>query len=133
MSSLFIRDTAVVALTPAADHTEKRGYLVEIDGNGKSAIINSAADLPFGVIVDGQDSAVANAQDSIAVLGGNIGTVPMVAGAAITKGQRLQSQNDGTVIPDAAAGARVIVGRAMEDAAAGERFEAVGYAPIALS
>ena len=133
MSTLFIRDTAVVAVTPAADHREKRGFLVEIDGNGKAAVINSAADLPFGVILDGQNSSDANAQDSIGVLGGNLGTVPMVAGAAITKGQRLQAQNDGTVIPDAGSGARVIVGRALEDAAATERFEAVGFAPVALS
>lgn len=127
--SKFIRDTAVVALTPSADHSAARGRFVTYTGT-TAVLVTSAAAIPYGVIIDGEDPTNdPNAQDTIGVCGGNIGTVRLKAGGTIAAGALLQLTATGTVITDAATGARVIVGRAMESAVSGDLFEAIVIFP----
>jgi len=128
MSALFKRISAVVALIAIADHSDKAGHLVKLDG-GKAAINDSATAEAYGVLLDGEEEG---GSDSVAILGGNIGTVKFKAGGAITQGARLAQKNDGTVIVDPAAGDRVIVGKALEAAAEGELFEGIGVFPIVI-
>lgn len=124
--SKFAREYAVESLVAAADHSGSKGHFVELS-SGQAAIVNAATDVPYGIILVGETAGKA---DSIGVLGGNLGPVPVKAGGAISKGDFLELTANGDVVPDSGSGARVIVGRAMEDAADDERFEAVVFNPV---
>lgn len=130
MSALFKRAVAVDCLTPATDHSGKRGYLVKLDSNKNAALVSSAADIPYGVILDGEDI---NGKDSVAVLGGNLGTVVVKVQNAVTKGAKGVVYSDGRVAVDPGTGARVAVCLFMEDGTADELVEAIPLLPQALS
>lgn len=130
MSSGQVQTTAIEPIEAAADHSDKVGYFMEIDGNGKSAIVNSAADLPYGLILDGEE---AGGNDSVAVCGGNVGPVRVKVSGPVTKGSYGQLQNDGTAIVDSGAGARVIVCRFLEAGVAEERVKSILINPDARS
>ncbi len=126
MSAKYVKDLAIVAMTPTADHTALKGYLVA--NSGGNAAVNTSTTVPaLGVILDGEPTT---GKDAIALLGGNHGTVKLKAGGAITAFAKLQQKNDGTVIVDAGTGARVIVGLALEAAALNEIFEAMVIFPV---
>lgn len=127
--SKFARDSAVYALTPATDLSDKKGYLVTISGD-TATLSASASTHARGVILDGEATT---GKASIGILGGNIGPCQFRAGGTIVKGDLVQQHTDGTVLTDAATGARVIVGVAMEAAVSGELFEVVPTKPITLS
>jgi len=124
-----VKNNAIVSLTPAADQSAKEGYFVT-NSLGTATVSSSAADIPFGVILDGEDT---DGQSSVAVCGGFAGTCKVKASGTILEGALLQLHTDGSVITDAASGARVIVGRALEAAASGELIEAVIFRPDARS
>jgi hypothetical protein len=126
MSAKFVKDLAVIALVAAADHSAKKGFLVKFS-SGQAALNDSATVPAFGVILDGEAQG---GQDSIGVLGGNLGTVKLKAGGNITLGATLMQKNDGTVVVENTAIARAIVGIALEAAATDELFEAVVISPI---
>lgn len=129
MSSLLKRGNAIIAFTPSATHVDMEGYLVDLAAS--VATISSSASVPAkGVILEGQATT---GKSSIGILGALSGTVGLRAGGAITKGAEVQQHTDGTVITDAGAGARVIVGVALEDAVAGQLFEAAAHKPVARS
>lgn len=134
---MIARSNAVLPLTPAADHEGKEGFFVEVDGSGNAAIVNSAADLPFGVITEGFSNANAAAKDSIAVgAGGFAGTVKVKLNSApgtVVAGTNLELAADGTVLEDSGIGARVIVAQAVEAGVGDELIEAVIFKPVALS
>jgi len=130
MSSGQIQTLAVESIEAAADHKEKRGFFVEIDGNGKAAIVNATTDLPYGVILDGEE---AGGQDSIAVSGGNAGPVRVKVGGPVSKGGLGQLENDGSVIADSGAGARVIVCKFLEAGVEDELVKAIAILPDARS
>jgi hypothetical protein len=127
------RENAVLTLTPAADQTNKEGYLVDVDASGNATLIDATADLPFGVILEG---APVTGKSSVALAAGGFrGTVRVKLGAApgtVKAGTLLQTNNDGTVRADAGTGARVLVGQALEAGAANELIEAVLYKPASL-
>lgn len=125
-SAKYVRDLAIVPMTPTADHSTNKGYLVT--NSSGSAALNTSATVPaLGVILDGEPTS---GQDSIALLGGNHGTVKLKAGGTIAKFAKVQQKTDGTVQTDAGTGARVIVGVAMESAVSGDLFEAMLIYPI---
>jgi hypothetical protein len=124
---MHIKSNAIIALPPAADHSDKEGYFVE-RAAGKAAIANSAADIPLGVILDGEG---VTGRDSIAVAGGFAGTVHVKVSGAVAADALGQLAADGTVVTDAGAGARVIVCRFLEAGAVGELVEAVLVFPDA--
>jgi hypothetical protein len=129
---MLVNSQALVALTPAADQSELEGYFVEVSGN-TVAVCNSAADLPLGVIIDGEPTT---GKSTIAIGDAFSGIVTVkVTGTApgtINRGTYLTLKADGTVQADAGAGARVQVARALESAAAGELIQAVLLKPQAL-
>lgn len=129
MSSGQIKPTTVESIEAAADHSEKRGHFVELS-SGKAAIVNSTADLPYGLILDGEPQG---GQDSVAICGGNAGSVRVKVGGPVAKGAYGQLENDGTVITDSGAGARVIVCRFLEDGVEDELVEAILINPDARS
>jgi len=120
------RKEAIIAMTPAADHSEKEGYFVEIVDE-EASVCDSAADTPHGVILDGEDT---DGQDSIGVCGGNFGPAHVKLSGAVSNGASLQLHTDGSVITDAGSGARVIVAKALEDGVSGDLIEAVILTPI---
>lgn len=124
-------DNGVIALTPTADQRNYRGYFVEAS-SGSAAIVNSAADLPLGVIVDGGDTT---GKSSIAIAPGPIAMVKVTGTSpgTINLGTYLTVKNDGTVQADAGTGSRVQVARALESGAANELIAAVLIPPLALS
>jgi hypothetical protein len=123
--SKFARELPVFAFTPAADYSAKRGYLVTLASD--TVTLNSSASVvAAGVILDGEDT---DGKCSVAALGAGQ-SVKMKAGGAITQGALVAQHTDGTVVTDPAAGARVIVGRAMETAASGELIEVAMLGPI---
>lgn len=124
-----LRQSAILPLTPAVDHSDYESYFVKLSA-GKAAIVTSATDLPFGVILDGEDT---DGQDSIAVCGGNAGPCEVKLNGIVSKGAYLQLESDGTVITDAETGARVLVGIALESGVAEEKIPAVLITPIVYS
>lgn len=129
---MIARQNAVLPLPAAADHTGLEGYFIELD-SGEAAVCNSAADIPFGIILTGGPSS-----DAVATCaGGFAGTVKVkVTGTSpgtIVAGTMLTLKADGTVQADAGSGARVQVAQALEAGAAGELIEAVLIKPVALT
>lgn len=122
-----IKNNAIIALTPTADHSDKEGYFVE-NSSGSAAIVNATTDIPLGVILDGEDTS---GKSSIALAGGFSGTCYVKTSGAIAFGALLQLANDGTVITDAGTGARVIVGRKVDagTCTSGDLIEAVLFLP----
>jgi len=128
MSSLFANESAVVPVT-GVDYRGKEGYLLKAAA-GVHAVNDSKTVPAFGVVLDGADD---DKQSSVGILGALPGTVRLKAGGAIAQFQRLEQKNDGTVVADEAAGtARVVVGVALEAAAAGDLFEAATFEPVIL-
>jgi hypothetical protein len=123
--SRFVRDVAVVSLEALADHSTKRGFVAKLSG-GKAALNDSATAEAFGIILDGEAQG---GRDSIAVFGGNVGTTRVKLGGNVAQGARLQQKNDGTLIAEGA-GARVVVGKALEAGTTDELIEAVLFAPV---
>jgi len=127
-SALLTRENAIVPVT-GVNYTGKEGYLVKAAA-GVHAVNDSKTVPAFGVILDGD---VAAKNSSVGILGGLAGPVRLKAGGAINQFDRLEQKNDGTVVADEAAGtARVVIGVALEAAAAGDLFEAATIAPVIL-
>jgi len=122
----IVRKEAIIALTPAVDHSEKEGYFIILTA-GAPVVSSSASDVPFGVIIDGEE---ADGVDSIGVCGGAFGSAHVKLSGAVSKGDSLQLHTDGSVITDAGSGARVIVAKALEDGVSGDLIEAVILTPI---
>jgi hypothetical protein len=120
-----VRDNAIIPLTPAADQTDKEGYFVETS-SGNAAVVNAATDLPTGVIVDGETTS---GLSSVALMNFG-GTVRVKLSGNVNKLAKLQLAADGTVVTDAATGARVIVAQALEAGVSGDLIEAAFYGPI---
>src|ERR1051325_6882522 len=127
-SALLARENTIILVT-GVDYTDKEGYLVKAAA-GVDALNDSKTVPAFGVILAG----AAAAKDSrVGMLGALSGSVRLKAGGAIKQFDRLEQKNDGTVVSDEGAGtARVVVGVALEDAAAGDLFEAATLAPVIL-
>jgi hypothetical protein len=122
---LFARESAVYALTPATDLSAKRGYTVTIAGD--VATLSASSTVPArGVILNGEPTT---GKASIGILG-QIPPVVMKCGGTITKGDLVQQNNDGTILTDAAAGARVVIGVAMESGVIGELIEVSTRTPL---
>jgi hypothetical protein len=133
MSSLKLRDSAFISLSPAADYSAKKGYLVGHDG-ATATVSASATTRAKGVIVEankGDDYTVEKV--TVALLGSVEGTLPMCAGGAISAGDWVQQDTDGQVVTDAGSGNRVIVGQALESAVAGDIIEVAPCTPTPLS
>lgn len=129
MSSLFRRDNAVIPFTPSADHSEKKGYLVDLAG--EVATISASATVPAkGVILNGED---VDGQSAIGILGPINGTVLMKSSGVIAKGAFVAQHTDGRIKTDPAAGARVLVGVALEAAVADDLIEVAPFAAKVLA
>lgn len=129
MSSLYSRGNPIVPFTPSATHVDKEGYLVDLAG--EVATISASASVPAkGVILEGQPTT---GKSSIGILGGLPAPVRLRASGNIAKGAEVQQAADGTVITDAGASARLIVGVALEAAVSGQLFDAVAHKPVARS
>lgn len=128
---MIARNNAILPFPPADDHSGKEGYFVELIA-GEASIIDDAATVPFGVITEGFSDTGA-ADDSVGVLAGGLaGTVKVKLSGAVNVGDHLQLAADGTAVTDAEAGARVLVGQALEDGVADELIEAVVYKPVSF-
>lgn len=129
MSSLLKRETAIIPVTPNEDHTGKEGYAV-IAASGKAALSTAANDDLLGVLLDGEP---ATGKSSVAVAGGNVGTVRVKLHSTpgtVVLGTRLQLHTNGTFKADLATGARTVCARALESGAANELIEAVLLPPV---
>ena len=122
-----LNDSAIIALVPSADHSEKEGYFVNLV-SGLAALVSATTDLPIGVILEGEGT---DGQDSIALQNfGGIVSVKVVGTA--TAGADGQLNNDGSVKDDTS-GTRVVVCRFLESGTTGALVKAVLYRPLALS
>jgi hypothetical protein len=120
------RKSAIVPLTPAADHRTYEGYFVNLSA-GTAAKSASATTRPFGLILEGENT---DGVDSIAICGGNAGPCRVKASGVIAQGAYVQLHTDGSVVTDATSGARVLVGIALESAVSGDLFECQLITPI---
>ncbi len=125
-----VRETPIIALTPAADYSALAGRLVSVSGD-TCELLDNALTPAHGILLDGGTGTDGHA--TVAILGPPFGTVRVKASGTITKGDRIQQGADGTVVTDAGSGARVIVGVALENAVSGDLFEAALHQPISLS
>lgn len=102
----------------AVDFRNKEGYLVK--ANAGAPALNDSKTVPaFGVVLEGADDG---APSSIGILGA-MPPVRLKAGGAIAKYANVEQAVDGTVVTDEGPGtARVVVGVALEAAAAGDLF-----------
>jgi hypothetical protein len=130
---MIVNDKALVALTPTADQSDSEGLFVEASGLN-AAVVNNAADIPLGVIIDGEPTT---GKSTIAISGAYSGIVTVkvapTSPGAINRGTYLTLRNDGTVQADAGSGARVRVARALEAGAANELIQAILTEPLALT
>ena len=128
------RDDGIIAQTPAADYSAKKGYLVDLAA-GVATVSSSATTPAKGVIIDGNDTAAGYASEkvSVAILGNVRGSIHMRASGTIAAGAAVQQAADGTVVTDAETGSRVIVGIAAEAGVTGENLEVFPIGPIARS
>lgn len=127
---MIARNTAIIPLTPLADHTGLEGYFVLATG----AVVSSATStLPLGVITEGQPTT---GKDSVALHNFG-GTVKVKLGAtpgSVVAGSSLVLQADGTTKLDPGTGtARIRVARALEAGVAQELIEAVLVDPAILA
>jgi hypothetical protein len=116
---------AILAMTPVADHRTKEGYFVSV-ASDVATVLSSATTLPFGVIVEGENT---DGVDSIAMCG-EPGLFLVKASGPIAQGAAVQLHTDGSVVTDATAGARVLVGRAAEAAVSGDLFKCQLWTPV---
>lgn len=124
-SALFAKGNSVIA-DDAVDLRDKEGYLVS-NNAGVPKITDSATVPAFGAVLEGRDDGAG--PSSIGLLGA-MPPVRLKAGGAIAKYDNIMQKNDGTVVTDVGAGtARVIVGVALEAAAAGDLFLAQTWTP----
>jgi len=127
---MISRSEAIIPANHVADFTGLEGYFVETAA-GADTIVNAAADIPLGVILEGMPKASTIATPNF---GGVVkvkvtGTSP----GTIARGTYLTVKDDGTVQADAGTGARVRVARALEAGAAGELIDAYLIEPTALA
>jgi len=122
-----IKTKAIIPVTAGEDLSEKEGFFVKLSG-GEAVLCDATSDIPFGVVVDGAEE---DGMATIAVCGGNAGTLHVSAGGNVSKGDYLQLEAEGDVIEDAGTGARVIVGVALEDGTDGALIEAIAITPTA--
>lgn len=124
MSALLTRPNGIIALTPAADYSNKKGYLGTFAGD--IFTVSASATVPAkGVILEPNRTAegFANEQVTVGLLGMG-GTAQVKTSGAITKGAFVQQAADGTIVTDAGSGARVLVGIALESGESGDLIEA---------
>ena len=121
-----IKPKAIIPLTAGEDLSEKEGFFVKLS-SGKAILVTAATDKPFGVILQGADEGE---MVSVAVCGGNAGTIHVAAGGTISAGAYCQLEAAGDVISDSAAGARVLCAIALEDAVDGQLMEALAITPV---
>lgn len=129
MSNLFLRSSAVVALTAAADYSAGRGKAVTISSD-TATLSASATTVAPGIILEG---AASGGVVQVAILGAIGGTVPAKLSGSVTKGDRMQQASDGTWVTDAATGGRVISLIALETGVSGDIIEAATITPVTLS
>jgi hypothetical protein len=122
------REDGLIALTPAADYSAKRGYLVTFSGS-TATVSASATVVAAGVILEGNDTTAGYATEkvSVALFGATKGTVPMRASGSITAGDLVIQSTDGTIVTDSGSGERVVVGRAVETGVSGENIEVAPF------
>jgi hypothetical protein len=119
------QNDSIVSRTPGADHSSDQGKFVT-DAAGTTTIVASATALPFGCLVDGENTT---GQDSVALMGGDKPVYVKLGGTA-TGGSYGQLINNGTVQNDAGTGARVLVCIFLESGSSGERVAAKLVGPI---
>ena len=129
MSALFVRGNAVIPLTPNETHVDKEGYLVTI-ASDVASLSASATVVATGVILEGRATT---GQSGVGILGALSGTVRLKLSGTVTKGARVQQGTDGSVVTDAASGARVVVGVALESGVSGDLIEVATFTPVTLS
>jgi len=125
----IVRAIAIIALTPAADHSDAEGYFVKLIA-GVPVVCDAVTDVPFGILIDGEE---AGGVDSVGICGGNLPTVRVKLSGSVDKGDTLQLHSDGSCVVDAESGARVVVGQALEDGVSGDLIEAVILTPVKYS
>jgi hypothetical protein len=123
------RKEAIIAMTPGADHSEKEGYFVKLSA-GKPIACTAASDVPFGIILHGEDT---DGVDSIGVSGGLASTAHVKLSGDVAQGADLQLHTDGSCVTDALSAARVIVAKALEAGSSGDLIEAVILTPVQYS
>ena len=126
MAGALTRDTAIFALTPAADQTGKEGYAVKIVGS--TAAISTAHDGNFGVIIDGEATT---GKSTVASMAGASGTVKVKLSGTVALGGKLMVHTDGTW--KAHTSTNNVSGMAMEAGTATELVEAAliaGYSNV---
>ncbi len=110
---------AHVSIPAAADMTGKQFYFVDIDANGRAAVVSGAGNRAVGISQDTPD-AIDKALE-VALLSGG-GRRKVVCGAnPITAGNNVQSDANGKA--DVAASGDHVLGVAAESAVAGQIFE----------
>ena len=126
---MIARQSAIIPLTPTADHTGLEGYFILPTG----ALVSSAtAAVPLGIITEGFPTT---GKDSVA-LHNFSGTVKAKLGAtpgSVVAGSYLVLQADGSTKLDPGTGSRIRVARALEAGVAQELIEAVLIDPEILS
>lgn len=126
MAGALTRDTAIFALTPATDQTDKEGYAVKIVAG--EAAISTAHNGNFGVIIDGEATT---GKSTVASMAGASGTIKVKLSGTVALGGLLMIHTDGTW--KAHTSTNNVSGVAMEAGTATELVEAAlvaGYSNV---
>jgi hypothetical protein len=131
MKTSLARTNALLSFEANADLTGHVGRFVVLT-SGKVALVSSAAQKPFGVLLtDGK----AGERVTVALgAGGLAGTIRVKLSSIVAApGLDLQLTADGRTQTDAGSGARVIVAQSLEPGTVDELIEAVLLRPVALT
>ena len=104
-----MQDIRTLANKASTDLSAKAGYLVKFDTTGQN-VCSAITDAPTGVVTRGGET-----ESDVCMLG----ECHAIAGGAVTRGQRITSHTDGTVINTAGASCQDC-GFAMESGVAGD-------------
>jgi hypothetical protein len=104
--------------------------------DGTTATVSASASVRAkGIILDGNRTAAGYATEkvTVALLGAYNGTCMVKLGGTVAAGDWVQQHTDGSVVTDAGASARVIVGQVLEAGVSGDLVEIAPCTPTVLS
>lgn len=128
-----LKNAATLRATPPSDYSALEGYGVTIGvtAGALTATVSASAT----VVIEGIIAEAGTVAQGVGVQvpGAGSGTMHVKLSGTVTAGDKIQQAADGTFVTDAGAGARVVVGIALESGVSGDLIEAAIQTPVTLS
>lgn len=125
------RPNAIISILSDEDLSGQEGCLVRMSSNTAVGLVDSAAAIPFGLLLT---AGKTGERVSVAIAAGGLaGTVRVKLAGTVYIGSQLQLTADGRAIADLGENSRVLIGIALEPGVTNELIEAVLFRPVTLT